>query len=294
MRLCAIVSMVERLELALGTAQFGMAYGIAGSTAKVADREIVRILDVARSAGLSRIDTAPAYGDIEERIADLARARDVTFVSKISAAPKDVEPGIARAHVVRSIEISRGRLGERLKGLIFHDAADARNRIVRDAADSAIHGLDIALGLSAYDIGDVLDVAEAWPALDMAQIPANAFDQRISTVALPAVELTLRSAFLQGLLLMPADRARERLPRAARAIDQWHLWCSERNLTPLVGAFAIIKALLPHGFCLVGVDNSKQLEEIFLAWDRAKPVSAPELAQSDLDIIDPRFWRPTP
>jgi len=53
------------VELALGTAQFGLEYGITNSQGRVAASEAAAMLEKAWIAGVRRIDTAPAYGTSE-------------------------------------------------------------------------------------------------------------------------------------------------------------------------------------------------------------------------------------
>ncbi len=49
-------------KLVLGTAQFGMDYGIANVGGKPLKKEVFRILDLAWEKGVRRFDTAPGYG----------------------------------------------------------------------------------------------------------------------------------------------------------------------------------------------------------------------------------------
>ena len=56
------------MRLALGTAQFGMNYGIANKTGKLSDKEIKRILNYALLKGINTIDSAEVYGDCEKRL----------------------------------------------------------------------------------------------------------------------------------------------------------------------------------------------------------------------------------
>ena len=59
------------VELALGTVQFGLAYGVAGADRPLLPEISREILVEARKAGIRRLDTAPAYGDIEQRLNEL-------------------------------------------------------------------------------------------------------------------------------------------------------------------------------------------------------------------------------
>ena len=55
-------------ELALGTVQFGVAYGVAGAAARIGDATAASILEAAARRGVRMIDTAPMYGEIEQRL----------------------------------------------------------------------------------------------------------------------------------------------------------------------------------------------------------------------------------
>ena len=55
-------------ELTLGTAQFGMDYGITNNVGKIDNKEISKILQKAYKLGITFIDTAQAYGQSEEII----------------------------------------------------------------------------------------------------------------------------------------------------------------------------------------------------------------------------------
>ena len=56
------------LKLALGTAQFGLDYGIANKKGKVAKEEVFKILEYAHSVGIDTLDTAYSYGESEDVI----------------------------------------------------------------------------------------------------------------------------------------------------------------------------------------------------------------------------------
>ena len=55
-------------RLALGTAQFGTAYGVANRSGRVSMSEGARILDYAWAVGMNTLDTAAAYGESERTL----------------------------------------------------------------------------------------------------------------------------------------------------------------------------------------------------------------------------------
>jgi len=271
-----------------------VAYGIAGSGERVSDAQARAILATAWELGVRRLDTAPGYGDIEQRLTDLAAARKFEIVTKIPTLPAAIDPSASAEFVRRSLDRSLERLGEAIRGVLFHasgDLARANGPAAWDAAQEWCAMRSVALGVSVYG-PDELAVLAAERPVAMAQLPANAFDQRIasSSIVDGAIELTVRSAFLQGLLLMDEADAARRLPAARKPLAKWHALCRARGINPLEAALGVVKGLRGIAYGAVGVDNAEQLSQIVAAWDAAPRLSAPELATEDPAVIDPRCW----
>ncbi len=282
------------MELALGTVQFGLDYGVANTGGKVSASDARDILKRAWDGGIRRLDTAAAYGDIEERLCELCDGLPFEIVSKIPSIGADMPEADAIALAVGSALRSQERIGDRLTGILFHDAANLSGRrgiAVWDAVTAAMRGSGVTLGSSGYDpanIADLMNFAE----FGMAQLPGNALDQRYleSAADLAGVEITIRSALLQGLLVMDEDRAAHRVPAAARAVRQWRAFCAAQGLEPAEAAFAVVKGFTGASYCVIGVDSVDQLEANLTAWKRAKPIALPELGSKDPAVIDPRVW----
>ena len=284
------------MRLALGTVQFGLPYGVAGNAAAVPEAEVREILARAAALGIDTLDTAPAYGDIEERLDALAGTARFSVVTKVPALPADVAGPEVAAWVDDVLRRSFQRLGDRIRGVLFHHAADLlgpQGARLWEAAETLVHARDARLGASCYDVAMLESLQARYP-VGLAQVPGNAFDQGLggwhAGVAPPAVHI--RSAFLQGLLLLTETQAAARVPKAAAALARWHGWCRDHDLSPLAAALGIVKGLPGATHCLVGVDNARQLEAIAAAWDAAQPLAAPELATRDGDVTDPRCWPP--
>ena len=71
------------MEYILGTAQFGLDYGVANSNGQVHLNEVARVLNYARSRNIRLLDTAPAYGNSEQVLGDV-NAHDFKIITKIS------------------------------------------------------------------------------------------------------------------------------------------------------------------------------------------------------------------
>ncbi|MEO8680728.1 MAG: aldo/keto reductase [Vicinamibacterales bacterium] len=282
------------VQLALGTAQFGVAYGVAGRGQVVPEPEVRGIFEHAATCGIRVLDTAPAYGAIEARLGSLLEGLDFEVVSKISALPAAVAEEDARQIVDASIARSVDRLGSRLTTLLFHRGEDLlgpHGDALWGTAQS-FAGAGLRIGVSCYDPGTLVELRRRYP-ITVAQVPGNALDQRLAASdrgSISEVDIHLRSVFLQGLLLLPAIAARERVPAASGAIARWADWCASLRIGPIAAALATARAVPGVRLCVVGVDREAQLKEILVAWDITAPPAAKHLACDDLDVIDPRRW----
>ena len=71
-------------ELSLGTAQFGLTYGITNKKGKIDSSEILKILKYSKDNGIKYIDTAQAYGEAEKIIGNsLPKKNKFLITSKL-------------------------------------------------------------------------------------------------------------------------------------------------------------------------------------------------------------------
>jgi aryl-alcohol dehydrogenase-like predicted oxidoreductase len=285
----------HKTELALGTVQFGLAYGISGQEAPVPEYAIRALLRQAAEAGIRRLDTAPAYGDIEERLAGLIGNLDFEVVSKFPAQPAFSSERAATDFVRQSFRQSHARLGILLCGMLFHRCEDLTGPYgpaIWEVAQTEAGRFGIPIGVSCYDPAAAAALGERHE-IGMVQMPGNAMDQRSADHGgqLSGMEISFRSLFLQGLLLLPEEVAAKRVPAARERLNNWHDWCRQQQFTPLRAAISVAKGLPNGRYCLVGVENPDQLNEIVDIWGQAEPMAAACLATTDPNIIDPRFWK---
>ena len=136
-------------ELALGTVQFGLPYGIGGRGGAVPEAEVRAILEFSAEAGIKRLDTAAAYGTIEARLGKLAAGLTFDIVSKIPALPTGLDAHDAGRFVTQAMESSQRLLGEALHGMLFHRSDDLlapHGDAVWAAAHEAALRFDIDIG----------------------------------------------------------------------------------------------------------------------------------------------------
>lgn len=287
-----------RSRIALGTAQFGMAYGVANQLGQINPGEAGEILRRAQAAGMDTLDTAIAYGDSEKTLGSLG-VRQWKLVSKLPALP---EAGIDAAAWVRSeLRGSLMRLGvPKLHGLLLHRSQQLLGpqgaELYAALRDAQQLGLVDKIGVSIYG-PEELDAL--WPKfrLDLVQSPFNVFDRRLASsgwlerMRQAGTEIHVRSVFLQGLLLQPAEKRRPEFSAWQDLWSKWDNWLAAQQLSPLRACLMFALSHPDIGRAVVGVDGVSHLDEI-LAAPTVDLIDFPQfLESSDLRLINPTQWK---
>lgn len=277
-------------RLSLGTAQWGTAYGATNRVGRLSDETIADIVSVAHEWGITDVDTAANYGDAQRRLRPWAS--DFTITSKVDAS-RDVGEQLFDA--LRDLDV------DSLDTLLLHywdeTDADARERAVRSLRRAVNDGLVARAGVSVYDEAGVATAVAAFARarlpLGALQVPANVLDRRLDDspvlrdLARDGCDITVRSAFLQGILLAESG-GRADHPDTIR-FREWALAADAGS--PTAACLAHVRALPWASHVTVGVTSAPELSEVCEAWASAAPHLAPaDLESDDLSLIDPRRW----
>lgn len=285
------------MKLALGTAQFGMTYGIANRTGQVAMAEVKEILTLARVQGVDTLDTAIAYGQSEQVLGNVG-VGGMRVISKLPRLPDaciDV-----RGWVERSVQSSLASLKtSSLHGLLLHrpsELLEARGPQLYEGIQRLKNeGAISALGVSIYEPSELDAICRRYP-VDIVQGPFNPLDRRmvksgwLARLRDTGTEFYARSVFLQGLLLMPAS---ERPPKFHRWDPLWRTWDSFLELNALTALEACIGFVFSYpeiAYAVVGVDSRAQLAQVIQATLKEIPSLPPDLDTTDMDLLNPARW----
>jgi aryl-alcohol dehydrogenase-like predicted oxidoreductase len=166
-------------------------------------------------------------------------------------------------------------------------------------ADLRERGLCKAAGVSIYapvELENIWAHSSGWRP-ELIQAPYNIIDRRLLTSGWLArlsdsgVRVHTRSAFLQGLLLMAAEKRPGYFAPWTELLNRWSTWCENQNISPLIAAlhFAVSETRLEK--VVVGVESASQLAEIVAGLKLNPAASAPDIASEALDLIDPSRWK---
>ena len=276
---CAAVLQARADKLALGTVQFGLRYGVANQAGQVSRDAVGAILGLAKQCGVDTLDTAVAYGSSEDCLGRIGVAgwRVITKLPPLPSGVQDV-----RGWVSEQAQASLRRLKlTRLEALLVHQSADLSGpnaAALRDAlASLKAQGIVAAAGVSIYDPSELAGLWGSWRP-DVVQAPYNVFDQRLirtgwlSRLSSSGIRVHLRSAFLQGLLLMSPERQPAYFARWNGLLVRWRDWCVASGSTPLSAALAAVLAVPGVERVVVGVDSLAQLKQLLATLAAAVPL----------------------
>ena len=253
--------MIDMLnKLILGTAQFGLFYGINNSTGKVPKSDVSEILNGAKVNGISILDTSYAYGDSEIVLGELLEKED--FFKIISKLPRTIEnPKSIFEETIKRLKKNK------LYGYLVHhfDYFKENSSIWVDIKDLQKDGWIKKVGFSLYRPSELEYLFLQNIDFNIVQIPYNILDKTfepyLKELQHRNIEVHTRSVFLQGLFFKPADALPEKLKPLKPYLVAMSDFCKQQNIT--------IEELALNGVVhhpdidgvLVGVDNMIQLQK---------------------------------
>lgn len=285
------------MKLGLGTAQFGLDYGVTNASGRLTPEAISSIIRAGREIGLSVIDTAPAYGDAEERLGNALRPNDsFQLITKTLALD---EAGSAEA-IVRAFERSLKRLKQtKIYGLLVHHAEDLfREPELWNVLQKLKAGGRVQkIGISIYDEDEAEKIMVHYRP-DLVQAPVNLLDQRLVAGGgfqrwkRQGIEIHARSIFLQGFLAQKSPGIT--LPSAfhalAEPIGRVSDLAKRQGRTVFNLAMDFVRSVPEIDTLIFGVCDAAELTEIGEAFNHPlRGINYRSLACNS-PWIDPRNW----
>ena len=249
------------MKIALGTAQWGLKYGISNQSEIPTDEALTNILSIAKSAGITLLDTASTYGDAETRIGQLS-LNEFDIVTKIITSDSK---GLTNNQVRASIEALNQ---ETLYGVLFHDPNNLieNKRLWDELKQNKQEGKINKIGYSLYEPKQLDQLLENDIIPDLVQLPFNVLDRKFEPyftyLKERRIEIHIRSIFLQGLLFKKGSELPEKLKLLKPAIDRLQSLSEKFNqsILNICLGYVLQKELIDY--CIVGIDNENQLREI--------------------------------
>ena len=286
--------MTHQKRLVLGTAAFGMRYGVTNRIGELQLEENRRILDKCREHGIRELDTAQAYGLAEEKLG-LLGIKDFTITTKIFLQPHEGAEAIGP-----KLLLSLQRLKvDKVDSLLLHNEDGfgqlGAARLAQQLHHLVTKGLADRVGISSYEPSKALKLCKEY-GLQAVQLPANALDQRLlqdgvlEQLLSLGVEVRIRSLFLQGVLLAEPREAGGVPSEVLHYARGFRARCREEGVTPLRGAWGEWCKFPEQVKAVFGVTSVEELDETLKNIAHARPVSSFEAPPWQKEF-DPRSWK---
>jgi aryl-alcohol dehydrogenase-like predicted oxidoreductase len=292
------------VTIVLGSAQFGLNYGITNTSGKVSLENVCDILALANKNNINVIDTSTQYGESEKTIGLATQHINKKFnmVTKTRSF-ENLNIKQALNYLDSDFANSINNLKDNnIKTLLFHDfndlLGDKADSLYQAALNLKTHNSQLKIGVSVYSPNELLTIMDRYP-IEVVQFPLNIFDQRfiplLDLLKNRNIEIHTRSTFLQGVLLQDIDN--NSLPKFFNEFINYFDKYSENILqagfTRLQACIDFAKKYSDN--LVLGVADVKQLEEIILAFnqdpdERYLVGFLKYFANMPLELIDPRGW----
>lgn len=284
------------MKIALGTAQFGIDYGIANTTGKVNFLEAKSIINYASSVGIDTIDTAIAYGTSQKCLGQIG-VKYHQIYTKLPQIP-DHQPNLkewVNHQVQESLKILEV---QNLSGLLLHRPCQLLDADKKDLwkilNELKIKGVVGKIGFSIYSPNE-LDVLYNSFKPDIIQAPYNILDRRLEesgwlkTLHNANVEIHIRSIFLQGLLLMSDSNRPKKFDKWKAIWTQLENWTKKNNTTKIEASLAFAFSDSRVSNVVIGVDSLDQLKDI-ISKCQTSSAFPNSIDVEDKRLLDPSKW----
>ena len=285
------------MNLAIGTAQFGLDYGISNFSGKVNLDEAKEIIRFAQKSGINTIDTARDYGDSEESIGkcDVSSFNVVTKIGTILGHEDNISNWV-ELEIESSIKKLRlqkiyGILLHRPHELLLENGVELYESIIKLKGNRLVE----KIGVSVYSMNDLMNIVDRFN-IDIVQLPINIINQEIlhsgflQELKSKNIEIHARSCFLQGLLLMDYNDIPLKFKKWSNIFLDWRDWLDENNINAVQGCLSFINSIDVIDKVVVGVESVNQLKELVYYSNTKGIKTFPNLSCNDVNLIDPSNW----
>lgn len=250
-------------KIILGTAQFGMNYGISNKTGKIKTKNITKILDLIKKNKINLLDTANSYQKSEKEIGNYFRKKNIKFkvITKYSFANNK--------NIKTQLEETYKNLGYYPDTIFAHNYKDYISNVFQEEIKNIKKDFPIKnYGVSLYNPIELKKIIEVKKP-DIIQVPCNILDKRflsseiINLLEKKSIKLHARSIFLQGLFFQDKKKIYKKFKNVTRIFKKLYKIAIEENLS--IGELSLIWAYKKKEInkIVIGVDGLTHLQDNF-------------------------------
>jgi aryl-alcohol dehydrogenase-like predicted oxidoreductase len=285
-------------KLILGTAQFGLDYGINNTSGKKSISEVDVILKHAYSCGITTLDTAEVYGDAHKLIGSFHSRFPSNIFKVTTKTPKINESSSVENKVKDYLDVMKLKS---ISTFMFHsyDAYLGFQKNKEGLKRLKNTGLVGGIGVSVYTNQEALSLLND-DLVEVIQLPFNLLDnlnQRgecLRKIKAKGKEVQIRSVFLQGLFFKNNIDKRSCVNKLTKELDLLRSIANRYEIS--LSQMALMYCLQQENIdnIIIGVDSLSQLSEnISLS---KKPLRNDLLEEinnifvTDSKLLNPSLW----
>lgn len=281
-------------KLSIGTAQFGLDYGINNKIGRVNQKSVNKILDFAYRNKIRSIDTAKSYGKSENKIGEYIKHQDGhwNITTKISDIEQPLEKQIIDSKF--KLGIQPGVILAHSSKLFFDKNFQGQVEILKNKK------LISKVGLSVYTNDEISFVLKNYYNVDVIQLPLNILDTRLlkngvlEELQKMNIEVHVRSIFLQGLLFMSESQLKVKFEEAIKPINYLKEIIKDQNINLAEFSLLFVSNLDFVNKIVIGIDSYHQLVKNLNTLQKKVSSSifndALELNFDNENILNPALW----
>ena len=281
-------------KLSLGSANFGLDYGLANKTGKINKKEIKNIFKYANKNSIISVDTAKSYGSSEESIG---------FFLKGSIKKWDITTKINHLDTALSTQIkdSKNKLTFKPNTILAHSVKLFMDPNFQSEIQSIKNNYSLnSIGVSVYNERDINTVLKAEIRPDVIQLPLNILDSSLyrrdmlKKLANENIEIQARSVFLQGLFYLSDSALEESFKDVIPYLKKLKSIASDSKLTLSELSLLWLVSLKEVNKVIIGVDNvdhlKTHLDTLKKDIDSSVFEEALSIHYKNENILNPSLW----
>ncbi len=262
------------MKLSIGTAQFGLNYGICNNEGIVKENDVKKIFNFCKLNKIKFIDTAQGYGKSHNVIGSL-NLKNFKIITKISEINYTVNSDLEKSLILQINKILKELKVNKVYGLLIHNSKLLKGESGKQIYEilNKIKGKKfLKLGVSVYSKKELNYLLKKFD-IDIVNIPLSIanddFNQKnyLSKLKKAGIEIHVRSIFLQGLLLSDYKNLPLKFRKNKFFLD-WFKWLKKNNYNKLDVSLNFIKNIENIDKIIIGIDNFNQLKDIVISYKK--------------------------